>query len=920
MRIGKDNIYDVIEQPIPVNEKQRLKALQDYQILNTLNEEDFDRITELASLICEVPISLISLIDENKQWFKSKVGLDVSETSRDLAFCRYAILDTAILEVEDATQDERFKDNELVTGDVHIRFYAGCPLIDPHGFALGTLCVIDHKPKKLNSSQKRALELLAQEVIILIVERRQKEELKNFEKLFELSNDLLFVGGTDSSFIKVNPAFEKVLGWDKDILLNTSTLEFIHPDDIESTQHEMQKLSEGFACVNYIQRFRTSNNQYISIQWTYSPDPLTGKIFGIGRDITEIVKKELQLAISEEKLRSFFEHSQGLMCTHDLKGNFISVNLSGASLLGYTKEELLKMSLFDIVPEERHPFLTTYLTNIINNGKASGQMITRHKDGTFLIWVYNNVLEDLLGQEAYIIGNAIDITEKHNLEIKLAKTRQMLEQTNKVARVGGWEYNTETKDLNWSSITKEIYHVDANFEPELSSRVSFYKEGKDRDSIALALNSALTEGKPWDLELQITNNQGKDVWVRTLGNPEFENGKLKRLYGAIQDIDNYKRVELNLKQSIETQEELNNVLIEHMDLIVKQDKTIETIQEFKFLADSIPQIIWTSLPDGNLDYYNQHWFDYTGLTLEQTLGWGWEPVLHPDDLENCVKAWTKSYTTGSPYEVEYRFKRASDGVYKWHLGRALPMRNENGEIVKWFGSCTDIDEYKRALDLENKITQYEDFNRIVAHNLRGPAGSIEMMLEMISESEDEADKNDLFEMLRESSKTLNGTLDELMNVLEIRLSKHIEFNDCDLSEIISGVGKMLNGQILSKKAVITTQLDFPVIYFPKIYLESIVYNMISNSLKYSNSEIAPIINISSAKINGKVVLRFKDNGLGIDLKKHGMNMFKLNKVFHKGFDSKGVGLFMTKTQIETFGGSIEVESEPNVGTEFIITL
>jgi signal transduction histidine kinase len=159
-----------------------------------------------------------------------------------------------------------------------------------------------------------------------------------------------------------------------------------------------------------------------------------------------------------------------------------------------------------------------------------------------------------------------------------------------------------------------------------------------------------------------------------------------------------------------------------------------------------------------------------------------------------------------------------------------------------------------------------------------------------------------------------------MSVLEIRLSKHIEFDDCDVTEIISGVSKMLNGQILSKKAVITCDLNVPIIQFPRIYLESIVYNMISNSLKYSNSEIAPIIHIQSDKVNGRVQLRFKDNGLGIDLKKHGMNMFQLNKVFHKGFDSKGVGLFMTKTQIETFGGSIQVESEPNVGTEFTITL
>ncbi len=114
----------------------------------------------------------------------------------------------------------------------------------------------------------------------------------------------------------------------------------------------------------------------------------------------------------------------------------------------------------------------------------------------------------------------------------------------------------------------------------------------------------------------------------------------------------------------------------------------------KNLAETIPQIVWTSKPDGNLDYYNQKWFDYTGMSFEQTKNWGWEPVIHPEDIKNCVDRWTHSFKTGEPYEVEYRFKRASDGAYRWHLGRALPVRDAQGIIVKWFGTCTDVHEQK----------------------------------------------------------------------------------------------------------------------------------------------------------------------------------------------------------------------------------
>lgn len=904
--------------PVPANEKERLKALRNYEILDTAYEEQFDRITEIASLICDVPISMVSLIDENRQWFKSSFGLSVKETTRDLAFCAYTIMDDAILEVEDATKDGRFRDNEFVTADPNIRFYAGYPLVDPQGFALGSLCVIDQKPKILTDKQKRILQLLAKEVTALIVEYRLKEELKNFEKVFELSNDLVFVGGLDGYFKKINPAFTRLFGWDREYLLNTSSFEFYHPDDIETTEKELKKLSEGKGTVNFLQRFKTKNGDYKTIEWTSTPEPDTGNIFGIGRDVSDIKLKEQQLATSEHKLRVFFENSQGLMCTHDLDGKFLSVNSAGAAILGYTLKEIMQLSLFDIVPKSRHDLLKNYLAEIKRTGKVKGQMVTLNKDGSVRIWMYNNVLESNDGEVPYVIGNGIDITERHYLEQNLKRTSQMLEQTNQVARVGGWEYDVQKQKIFWTSVTKEIHGVGHDYEPNLATGINFYREGENRNKIVAALNRAVNDGKPWNEELQMVNAKGDEIWIRSIGNAEFENGVCKRLYGTFQDIDNYKRGELALRLSIETQEKLNELLLEHIELIEQQDRTIERIQEFKFLADSIPQIVWTSNPDGSFDYCNKHWFDYTGMSLEDTFRYGWEPVLHPDDVANEKKTWRNSLATGKPYEVEVRFRRAADGVYRWHIGRALAMKDEHGKIIKWFGSCTDIDEYKRALDLENKISQFEDFNRIVAHNLRGPAGSIGMLLGMMDETSDQEEKDELMPMLKQSSATLIATLNELMKILEIRNNTNLPYDDCDLEEMVNNNKRMLAGQIIAKKATIHTDFQVVSMKFPKMYLESIFYNMISNALKYSKADTPPVINISSAIKHGQVVLTFNDNGLGIDLKKHGKDMFKLNKTFHRGFDSKGVGLFMTKTQIETFGGNISVQSQPNIGTTFTI--
>ena len=168
--------------PIPTNDSTRLKVLWQYDVLDTVPEEVFDDLTDLAAHICETPIALISLVDENRQWFKSRIGTTVSETSRDVSFCAHAILNDGLLVVPDATKDPRFKNNPLVTGPQKIRFYAGAPLITPDGHALGTLCVLDNKPRHLRAEQKQALVVLAHHVVSQLELRRHARELANARK------------------------------------------------------------------------------------------------------------------------------------------------------------------------------------------------------------------------------------------------------------------------------------------------------------------------------------------------------------------------------------------------------------------------------------------------------------------------------------------------------------------------------------------------------------------------------------------------------------------------------------------------------------------------------------------------------------------------------------------------------------------
>lgn len=162
--------------PIPRNEARRLQVLWQYEVLDSVPEAVFDDLTELAAHICEAPIALISLVDEKRQWFKSKFGTNLSETPRDLSFCAHAILQSGLFIVPDATKDPRFAHNPLVVSGPKIRFYAGAPLITPDGQALGTLCVIDKKPRTLSAHQKKALRLLARHVMTQLELRRRMLE------------------------------------------------------------------------------------------------------------------------------------------------------------------------------------------------------------------------------------------------------------------------------------------------------------------------------------------------------------------------------------------------------------------------------------------------------------------------------------------------------------------------------------------------------------------------------------------------------------------------------------------------------------------------------------------------------------------------------------------------------------------------
>ncbi len=293
--------------PLPSNEAARLDALRQYQVLDTPPEEAFDDLVRIAAQICGTPVALISLVDVQRQWFKARVGIEAQETPRDLAFCAHAILGEDVMVVPDATQDARFADNPLVTGETHIRFYAGAPLIAPDHHALGTLCVVDREPHPFSEEQRQALAALARQTVAQLELRKKLRELagevakrhqaqENLDRFFRLSLEMLCISDFEGRFLRLNPAWERHLGYPVEELLKKQYMDFVHPDDREQTKEEAAKLRAGHETVSFENRYRSRDGSYRWLQWNSVVSTEDGLIYSAARDVTDAKQTASRMA------------------------------------------------------------------------------------------------------------------------------------------------------------------------------------------------------------------------------------------------------------------------------------------------------------------------------------------------------------------------------------------------------------------------------------------------------------------------------------------------------------------------------------------------------------------------------------------------------------------------------------------------
>ena len=376
----------------------------------------------------------------------------------------------------------------------------------------------------------------------------------------------------------------------------------------------------------------------------------------------------------------------------------------------------------------------------------------------------------------------------------------------------------------------------------------------------------------------------------------------------------------------------------------------------------MPQIVFTTKPDGGLDYYNRRWYDYTGLTFEQTKEWGWQLVVHPDDLQNCMKLWTRALEICEPMEVLYRFKRASDNTYRWHLGQSRPIRNAQGAVVSWFGTCTDIEDFKQAetqirilngnleervrertteLDLANQKLgravedlrgssvrlersnrELQDFASVASHDLQEPLRKVlafgDRLKTGCADALDEKGRDSLDRMLA-ATKRMQSLIQDLLSFARVT-SSGASVLPVDLDQVAREVLSDLEVRIAESHAVVELR-DLPVIVADGTQMRQLLQNLIGNALKFHRPGVAPAVHVYTEKAEGVLRLIVKDEGIGFD-EKYLDRIFTVFQRLHgrSEYEGTGIGLAICRKIAQRHGGDITATSAPGQGASFVISL
>ncbi|MEH6762863.1 MAG: PAS domain S-box protein [Aequorivita antarctica] len=464
-----------------------------------------------------------------------------------------------------------------------------------------------------------------------------------------------------------------------------------------------------------------------------------------------------------------------------------------------------------------------------------------------------------------------------------------------MVKTGTWELDFLKKEVTWSNYTKQMLEVPDDFLPEIESTLSFFPEGKNRTTIINAIKTTIYKGENFDLELKLYTHKNIPKWVRLIGVPEFKNKLCIRLYGLVQDIDEAKKIQ----EETSIREEQFRQTFEHASIGMA---LVGLTGEWLTVNESVCKIL--------------------GYSKDELYRTTFGEITHPDDLDKDLELLEELLINKrQSYHMEKRYFR-KDGDIVWVNLSVSLVRNDMGEAIHFVSQLQDITEKKALIEtMKDQNKRLINFAYIVSHNLRSHTGNISMLLDIMSTEIPYFSENEFYDNLKLASENLNDTVKHLNDVVIINTKLHDNLQPLKLNDYLENA--ITSVKVWAEKADCSiqnnTSKDLNVSAIPA-YLDSITLNFITNAIKYRSPNRKSVIEVFATMEDSYIVLNFKDNGLGLDLDKYGEKLFGMYKTFHNQKDSRGIGLFITKNQVEALGGKIDVESQVNQGTTFRVYL
>ena len=772
-----------------------------------------------------------------------------------------------------------------------------------------------------------------------------RESENRHRSYIELTGQIAWVTNPNGEVVEDIPYFRKFTGLNYDQVKGSGWASALHPDDIAKTIEIWNNAVSTRS--SYETEYRVKRHDGVFRDLLAKGSPVfdkNGEIMewiGVCIDITERKKTEEVIKDNEKRFRELIESLPQLFWTCRVDGPCDYLSKQWVDYTGVPEEEQLGYRwLEQLHPEDRDKTVAEWMEKVktgesfdmefrirrndgIYHWFKTRAVPMRDSDGSIVKWFGSNTdFEEIKKAEEQLKNFSKELEQKVDERTKeLQISTKKLDETSSIARVGGWELDLKKNEMYWSDLVKQIHEVDPDYHPTLQDRINFYVP-EAVPLISKALQNAINDGEPFDIELQLFTARKNLKWIRIVGKAYRENDEIVKIGGMFQDINERKLAEIeSLRKSEQLQllsNELENIIDSIPGLVFYKDTKNRYIRVNKYICDA----------------HKMSKKQLEGLDLNDLYPREQAQAYYEDDLE-VIRSRQSKINIDEPWGN------------RWVSTSKIPYLNETGEVIGVIGVSMDVTERRLAeeelknhrdhleelvnertseldnaiIDLKRSNQELEQFAYVASHDLQEPlrmVSSYTQLLERRYKDLLDQDAKDFIFFAVDGANRMQHLINDLLDYSRVT-TRGKPFVKVDLSTVLGHAINNLQKKIQETGALIVNE-DLPFVYGDEVQLVRVFQNLLDNAIKFRGT-VPPRISISSKTVDDKVQISISDNGIGID-KIYTDRVFTIFQRLHNKIEypGTGIGLAICKRTIERHGGKIWFESEPGKGTTFIFTL